>query len=176
MSRVGFEQFSLSFFIHVSHMTEILVIILFIACSVTELKQGAMSAREENMVLLVFSLVLAKLSSLIYFQKSLLCVCSKRRLFFSLQHIGGRQNVSEIPQCHLYYLEKSLSCKIDSLSQNSEFVFPLRSDFLTTHESNNSLVLWGSLALLYLCFFKWIEMTSCQKLNNDGHGLQEPLF
>lgn len=119
MSRVGLEQFSLRFFIHVSHMTEILVIILFIACSVTELKQGAMSAREENMVLLVFSLVLAKLSSLIYFQKSLLCVCSKKRLFFSLQHIGGRQNVSEIPQCHLYYLEKSLSCKIDSLSQNS---------------------------------------------------------
>lgn len=147
MSRVGIQQFRLSF-IHVSHMTEILVINLFIACSVTELEQGAMSAREENMVLPVFSLVLAKLSSLIYFHKSLLCVCSKKRCF-SLQRIGGRQNVAEIPQCHLYYLEISLSCKMNFLSQNSEFAFPLKFDFLTTHESKQLICADGDLLHCY---------------------------
>lgn len=109
-------------------------------------------------------------------EESALCLFQKET-FFSLQHIGGRQNVSEISQCHLYYLEINLSCKMNFLSQNSESAFPLRFDFLTTHESNNFLVFWGSLALLYLCFFECEDTDDlCQRLNNDRHWLQEPLF
>lgn len=44
---------------------------------------------------------------------------------------------------HVYYLEISLSCKGNFLSQNSEFAFPLRFNFFTTCKSNNLLMLMG---------------------------------
>lgn len=67
----------------------------------------------------------------------------KRDTFLSATHRRKAKYVSEILQCHLYYLEICLSCKMNFLSQNSEFAFPLRFDFLTTRESNNLLVLMG---------------------------------
>lgn len=72
--------------------------------------------------------------------------------------VGGRQNMSEILRYHLYYLEISLSCKGNFLSQNSEFAFPLRFNFFTTHKSNNLSMLMG-----IFCHLKLLELQSFLK-------------
>lgn len=155
MSKVGFQQTRLSF-IFVSCMIEILVIIWVRACSVTDLKQNAMSAKEENEVLLFF------LWSLPGCPPSFICtrVCSaplpkRKSLCNTRSSGGGRKNMSETLRYLLYYLEISLSCKGNFLSLISKFAFPARFNFSTTCKRNNLLMLMG-----IFCHLKPLKMQS----------------
>lgn len=137
-------------------MVEILVIILVRACSVTDLEQNAMLAREENLVLLLFlqSLPGCPLS---FISNRICCAYLPKRksLCGTRSSVGGRQNVSETLKYNLYYLEMSLSYKGNFLSQNSEFAFPLRFNFFTKHKSKNLLMVMG-----IFCHLKLLDMQS----------------
>lgn len=142
MSGVGPQQFRLSF-IYVSHMIWNFSnnFIHSLLCDWTQTR-CYVRERGKHGAAGFFSGPCQVVLPHLFPQESALCIFQKETLF-SLQHTGGRQNVSEILQCHLYYLEISLSCKMNFLSQNSEFAFLLRFNFLTTHESINLLVLMG---------------------------------
>lgn len=148
MFRVGFQQFRLfyPYFSQDWNFSHIFIHILLCnwtqtRCNVSERGKHGAAGFFSGPCQVVLPHLFPQESALFLFQKETL---------FSLQRIGKRQYVSEIPQCHLYYLEISLSCKMNFLSQNSEFAFPLRLIFLTTHESNNLLLLRGCTVITML--------------------------
>jgi len=125
-------------------MIEIVVIILARACSVADLKQSAMSAREANLCCSFFLWSLPDcLPSFISTRVCSACLPKRKSLCNTKSSVGGRQKVSETLRYHLHYLETSLSCIANFPSQNLEFVLPLRFNFFITHKSNNLLLLMG---------------------------------
>lgn len=142
MSRVGLQQFRLFYPYFSQDWNFSHNFIHSLLCNWTQTR-CYVSERGKHGAAVFFSGPCQAVLPHLFPQESALCLFQKQTLF-SLQRIGGRQNVSEIPQCHLYYLEITLLCEMNFLSQNSEFAFPLRFEFLTTREKNNLLVLMGT--------------------------------